>query len=146
MYNNVPTQLWMLLDKSIKNHLVKVFDIKRTGITEIRDQVLVLDGYSNDDLKAITLEKMNEYIGSQETFPRAWELTCAKAKYEINPPIDLSALQAKPIESEVINENKIETNDNKTKEGQQDEGRINEGNGDESGSGKAKAGRQKNIR
>lgn len=86
MYNNVPTQLWMLLDKDIRAHLVSVFGINKTGITEIRDQDIIADGYTNEDLKAITLEKMTAYIGSEETFPRAWEITCAKAKYDLNPP------------------------------------------------------------
>lgn len=87
MYSNVPPQLWMQLDPKIRAELVSVFNIPRTGITEIRDQTLISDGYSIEDLKVITLEKMNEYIGSnEETVARAWEITCSKAKSAVYPP------------------------------------------------------------
>lgn len=100
MYNNVPPQLWMLLDKQIRNHLVKVFEIPRTGITEIINQDVVRDGFSFDDLKAITLEKMTAYIGSEETFPRAWEITCSKAKGEVYPPMFIKQPEVIPMADE----------------------------------------------
>lgn len=117
MYNNVLPAIWMQLEKPIKDHLVKVFDIKRTGISEIRDQTLISDGYSVLDLQVITLERMTEYIGSNETFPRAWELTCAKAKYELNPPMNLP--KGENVEADdvtrVIPESITETNVTETK-------------------------------
>ena len=80
----------MQLDSKVRSELVLEFGIKRTGITEIRDQTIISDGYSIEDLKAITLEKMNEYIGStEESFPRAWEITCSKAKSVVYPPITM---------------------------------------------------------
>ncbi len=85
-YDLVPPQLWMLLPKDVRDLLVLRFDIPKTGISEIRDQDLISDGRTVEDLKAITLEKMCIYIGSEETYARAWELTCAKAKYELSPP------------------------------------------------------------
>lgn len=100
MYNNVPPQLWMLLDKQIRNHLVKVFEIPRTGITEIINQDVVRDGFSFDDLKAITLEKMTAYIGSEETFPRGWEITCSKAKGEVYPPMFIKQPEVIPMADE----------------------------------------------
>jgi hypothetical protein len=89
MYNNIPVQLWMLLDKPIRLHLVTTFEIPMTGVREIIDDRVITDGHSNEDLKAISLEKMTTYIGSEETFPRAWEITCSKAKGEVYPPINL---------------------------------------------------------
>lgn len=76
----------MILPSDMKAHLVKVFNITRTGVTEIRDSEVIRDGYTADDLLSISHEKMTAYIGSEETFPRAWELTCMKARYELNPP------------------------------------------------------------
>ncbi len=90
-----------MLEKDVKDHLVKIFDLKRSGITEIRDQEVIRDGYSDEDLKAITLEKMIEYVGSEETFPRAWELTCAKVKYELHPPIFIKSV---PPDEEKVDE------------------------------------------
>lgn len=81
-------QQWMLLDTPFKQKLVEVFSIVRTGASEIRDNHVVSDGYTQADLKAITLEKMNAYIGSEETsFLRAWEITLSKVNFELNPPV-----------------------------------------------------------
>lgn len=111
MYTSVPPQLWMQLDKDIREHLVKIFSLERTGITEILDQQIIKDGYSVEDLKGITLEKMIAYIGSEETFPRAWELTCSKAKYELHPPINITPMADEPVDvPEEIIETKPQTN------------------------------------
>jgi len=111
MYNNVPTQLWMQLEKTIRNHLVSVFNIPRTGVTEIFNNEVRADGYSAEDLKAITLEKMTEYIGSEETFPRAWEITCSKANSEVNPPMNMLKPEVIPMADEPKDvEEIIETN------------------------------------
>ncbi len=85
--SNIYPQMWLALPKAIRNLLAERFEIPRTGVTEIRDQDVVSDGYTGEDLQHITLEKMNAYIGSEETFGRAWEITIAKAHAELNPPI-----------------------------------------------------------
>lgn len=59
MYNNVPPQLWMLLYKEQREILEKEFNIPRTGACEIYDNRVISDGRTVDDLKVITLEKMN---------------------------------------------------------------------------------------
>lgn len=114
MYNNVPPQLWMQLPKDVKHHLVGIFKIPRTGVTEIRDQDVIADGYSVEDLRAITLEKMIAYIGSEETFPRAWEITCSKANSELHPPIEMTLPETNVIP--MADEPKEEIIENKTKE------------------------------
>jgi len=87
MQTNLYPQQWMSLPKDVKAHLVKAFGLSKSGVTEIRDQDLVSDGYTLDDLRKISREKMCEYIGSDETFMRSWEITVAKARAELNPPI-----------------------------------------------------------
>lgn len=121
MFNNVPPQLWMQLDPKIRMELVSYFNLKKTGITEIRDQTLISDGYSVEDLREITLEKMNEYIGSsEESFSRAWEITCSKAKSIVYPPIAME-IPPTPIpmpdepKPELENNNKINANTKKSK-------------------------------
>ena len=118
MYNSIPKELWMLIkDKKIKDRLVEVFDIPWTGIRSIIDQTVLLDGYSDEDLKAITLEKMIAYIGSEETFPRAWEITCMKAKGEVYPPLNLQQetfpMADEPKEVEEIIETNTKKHDSK---------------------------------
>lgn len=80
-------QIWLSLPKETKEELIKVFGIQRTGVTEIVDQRVVSDGYTEKDLEVISLDKMNEYIGSHETFVRAWEITLAKIYSELHPPV-----------------------------------------------------------
>jgi len=111
-------QVWINLPKETKEVLIKAFDIPRTGITEIVDQRVVNDGYSEADLSAISLEKMIAYIGSTETFHRAWELTLAKVHSELHPPLGEivgkeGSMTVAPIEEDVLPVN--ETDDAKTK-------------------------------
>jgi len=87
MQNQIYPQVWIQLPKATKDKLVEVFEIPRTGVTEVKDQELVSDGHTAADLMAITNEKMNAYIGSEETFHRAWEVTLAKVHSELNPPV-----------------------------------------------------------
>lgn len=86
--NQIYQQVWINLDKQTRDWLRRVFSLTPTGVTEVRDQTVIHDGYTNDDLKGITLEKMNEYIGSEESsFARAWEITLAKTRAHFNPPV-----------------------------------------------------------
>jgi hypothetical protein len=65
----------------------------RTGVAEVRDQAIVSDGITNDDLKIITSERMAEYTGSTGSYNQLWITTVSKANYELNPPpMDLNEL------------------------------------------------------
>lgn len=86
-FEKVPVQLWMLVPREERLRLAEVFELGKTGITEVRDQEVVTDGYNADDLSVITAERMASYVGSEESFPRLWELTVAKAKHEVHPPV-----------------------------------------------------------
>ena len=88
MFEKVFPHLWMHVKRPVRMHLIKVFAIPGpSGITEVVDQTVVSDGYKQDDLNAITLEKMMQYIGQDEplSFSRMWELTVQKAEFELNP-------------------------------------------------------------
>lgn len=86
-FEKIPPQLWMLVDPEIRLRLVTVFELGKTGITEVRDQEVITDGYNADDLSVITSGRMAAYVGSEESFPRLWELSVAKARSEVNPPV-----------------------------------------------------------
>lgn len=88
--------LWMVQTNEIREHLAKVFGVGRSGITEIRDQTLLSDGRTQEDLKVITHEAMTAYIGSDESFLRSWEITVYKARSELHPPIEI--VQKKRVE------------------------------------------------
>lgn len=87
MQNFITKDQWMLLDIPTKQRLVEVFGLIKSGFSEVRDNYVVTDGYTQEDLKAINLEKMSAYIGSEETFLRAWEITLRKVHFELNPPV-----------------------------------------------------------
>jgi hypothetical protein len=82
-------QFWMSLDKDVKETLVKEFKIFKTGVTEVVDSQVVTDGFRTEDLMAINVVSMMEFV-LQDTplpFSRMWELTIAKVKFILNPPI-----------------------------------------------------------
>lgn len=107
-------QNWIDLPRDVRARLAQVFGLERTGITEVRDQTVVSDGYTNGDLQGITLDKMNQYIGSVETFPRAWEITLMKVKYELHPPtVEIGVGEVK---EEKLEELKEEVKDESIKE------------------------------
>lgn len=88
-FERIIPPLWMQLEQSMRNYLAKEFELSRTGISEIKDQELISDGYCLEDLSTITAAKMTAFVGSEETFPRLWELTCMKARSVLNPPIGI---------------------------------------------------------
>lgn len=79
-------QQFMHISKEVRDYIALMWKIPQSGITEIRDQYVISDGHTYEDLAVITLEKMCEYIGSEESFARAWEITCKKAYSELHPP------------------------------------------------------------
>lgn len=86
-HEKVTPQHWMLLDKETRDYLAKKFDIKVSGVTEVVDQRVVTDGRTMIDLEALSREAMCAFVGSDETFARAFELTIAKAYSELHPPV-----------------------------------------------------------
>lgn len=96
-------QVWIDLPKATRHHLVKVFGLVPNGIAEIRDTTVISDGFTNDDLSRISALKMAEYVGGgADSFSRLWELTLAKVKYELNPPINFPQSSPQTIESALV--------------------------------------------
>lgn len=95
-HEKITPQLWMLLARETREHLAKQFKVPKSGVTEIRDQELISDGRTMIDLEVFTREAMCEYVESDETFGRAFELVIAKAHSELHPPIGV--IKAKEVE------------------------------------------------
>lgn len=87
MFDRIFPHIWLEAPRDIREHLAEVFGVQQTGPTEIKDDRVVSDGRTIEDLAVITAERMAEYVGSVEPFPRLWELTLAKARAELNPPV-----------------------------------------------------------
>jgi hypothetical protein len=82
-------QQWMHVSKEIRDYLALMWKVPQSGITEVRDQEIITDGHTYEDLAVITLDRMCDYIGSEESFARAWEVTVAKAHSELHPPVGI---------------------------------------------------------
>lgn len=54
---------WVSLPPEIRLRLVKIFDIPRSAGTHVENGVVTTDGYTYQDLKGITVEKMNNFLG-----------------------------------------------------------------------------------
>lgn len=108
-------QMWAELPHDVRTRLTEVFGIIRTGISEVRDQTLISDGTTQEDLKAISTEKMAEYVESdpsETSYHRLWELTLAKVKYELHPP---TVVIGKPVLEEIKEESNAKTTTKKSK-------------------------------
>ena len=63
-----------------------MWKIPQSGASEVIDGMQVSDGHTYQDLAVITKELLTEYIGSEESFLRAWEISVSKALTELHPP------------------------------------------------------------
>lgn len=87
--DRIVPQQWMLVPRVTREHLAHVFGVIKSGITEVHNETVVTDGRTIDDLAVITAPVMAEYVGSEESFGRLWELSVAKAHSELNPPVGM---------------------------------------------------------
>lgn len=81
--------MWLEQPRDIREHLAKIFGIVKTGVAEIRDQEVVSDGVTTQDLDVVSAAKMAEYVGSSiddTSFAQLWTITVSKAKFELHPP------------------------------------------------------------
>jgi hypothetical protein len=101
-FTRLPTQLWMMVPKHEREIIAEGLSLSRTGISEIRDQEIISDGYSNDDLANVTEAVMLDWVGGSDdkNFNRLWELTVAKAHFIAHPPIGV--ITPKKEEEEII--------------------------------------------
>jgi|ERR1035437_113048 hypothetical protein len=86
MQERIYQPMWLALSKEVRNKLTEVFKLVPTATREIRDNTVLCDGFSNEDLSGISAIKMEEYVGSKESFHRMWEITLSKVNFELNPP------------------------------------------------------------
>lgn len=96
---------WVPLSHDLREYLAAKFGVGRSVATEIVDNRIISDGRSPNDLKNITLEKMQEYTGSKiDDFMQLWAITVSKATSELNPPKEITtkvekATVDKPVET-----------------------------------------------
>ena len=80
---------WVKLPFHSREHLHKVFGLKKSVGSEVAGGVLLCDGHSHKDLEPITTEKMQEYTKSKSTdFVKLWEASIKKAEHELAPKLE----------------------------------------------------------
>lgn len=57
---------WMLLPQIVRTRLADVFNLKRTGGSLVQDNRQLSDGYTDKDLEVITLERMQDFLKTDE--------------------------------------------------------------------------------
>ncbi len=91
---------WVSLPSDVRHKIRVKFNIPRSGNTFVNDGVIETDGTTPEDFKALTVDKMIAYTGSQLTdFNKLFDLTVAKITDEIQGKVEV------PKVEEVINAN-----------------------------------------
>ncbi len=96
--------------------LAKIFSVPMSGVRKVEyaaKPIVVSDGYTYDDLSTVTVEKMQAYLGSEETdFHKLFDLVLKKvigsqeteklakdAKAEEQNAVDAAATARKAVET-----------------------------------------------
>lgn len=84
-------QQWIALPKDVRTQLISVFGLQRTGVSEVRDQTVISDGFTNADLEVVSKEKMAEYTGLplETSFMQLLEQTLAKVHLQLHPILEV---------------------------------------------------------
>ncbi len=61
MFEKVNVSDWLSLSWETRRKIVEIFKIPRSGGTHVVGGVVKTDGYTQEDLTAISVEKMKEY-------------------------------------------------------------------------------------
>ena len=63
--------VWLSLDKSIREQLARIFEMTKSGVSEVINDIyssrIVCDGFIEKDLMCITVEKLQNFLNSEES-------------------------------------------------------------------------------
>lgn len=57
---------WLQISLETRSKLAELFGMSRSGFNHILDNEVISDGYSDKDLAMLSLEKLQQYLGSEE--------------------------------------------------------------------------------
>lgn len=98
--------MWVSLPNEVRWKIRGLFGIPRSGFVTVTDGKIESDGTSPEDFKALTVEKMQKYIGDDSTdFHKLFDMVVAKVIEEMNP--------IKPEVKEVIKRKRKNANETK---------------------------------
>lgn len=78
------THTWVSLSPEQRNRIRVLFNIPRSGSTDVNDGVIVSDGTTYQDLGNLTIEKMQIYLSDTSTdFHKLFDKVLARVQDEI---------------------------------------------------------------
>lgn len=55
---------WLSLDNAVRNKLIEIFNIPKSGGVVMQDNVCLSDGHTAEDLAVVTVELMRKHLGT----------------------------------------------------------------------------------
>lgn len=106
MQPQITRSQWLGLPRETRTALVKLFEIPRSGFTEVVDGRVINDGYTQEDLAAITVGRLQELLDTEDFDLHVLfvELVNSIQTKESDRPIDR-------IEKEIIKEEEAALNE-----------------------------------
>ena len=79
--------MWVSLPNDVRRKIHSLFSIPWSSATEVNDGQIVSDGTTHEDLKILTIEKMQKYLNEASTdFHKLFDMLVAKVNDEIKNP------------------------------------------------------------
>ncbi len=85
MLHILSSSTWVSLSPEQRNRIRVLFNIPRSGSTEVRDGQIVTDGTTTMDFQHLTIEKMQAYLFDESTdFHKLFDKIVARVQDEID--------------------------------------------------------------
>lgn len=87
MQPTVSLGMWVSLPNEVRYKIRSVFDIPRSSNVMVYDGIIETDGTTYEDIKALTTEKMQKYLGDSSTdFHKLFDKVVARVTEEMLTP------------------------------------------------------------
>ena len=82
----ISLHLWVSLPNEVRYRIRALFNIPRSSNTIVSDGRIESDGTTNEDMKSLTIEKMQKYVESTSSdFHKLFDEVLAKVNDELYP-------------------------------------------------------------
>ena len=76
--------MWVSLSNEVRHRIRVAFNIPRSSTVDVNDGVVVSDGTTADDFKALTIEKMQNFVDSESNdFHKLFDAVVAKVNEDM---------------------------------------------------------------
>ena len=57
---------WLQVPTETRNKLIELFNLRKSGVTSVVNNVVISDGFTDLDLSDLTIDKLQKYLGSKD--------------------------------------------------------------------------------